>query len=110
MKEMIIGADLLPEACTEKAVKSESKYSENQQLPQIRFAEFSEYLCETIGISLSGLGQEHTYLNRLAEAKLIKFFCRYTTGFEGDEIEHFCYADTGFSLYVWNGRFYERNC
>ena len=108
MKEMIIGADLLPEASTDKALKFQGKDSGNQRLPKIRFEEFSDYLCGTIGASLSGFGQEHTYLNRLAEARFIKFFCRYTTGFEGDAIEHFCYADTGFSLYVWNGRFYER--
>ena len=46
MKEMIIGADLLPEAYTEKAVKSQDKCSESQPLAQEKYADFIGYLTE----------------------------------------------------------------
>lgn len=108
MKEMIIGADLLPEAYTEKAVKSKDKCNESQPLAQEKYADFIDYLTETIGASLSGQGEGHQSVNVATEANLREFFSRYISGKDGDNINRYAYADSECSLYLYNGKHYER--
>ena len=108
MKEMIIGADLLPEAYTEKAVKSEIKYSESQSLPQERFADFLDYIKETVGATLTGMGQDHHSVDAALEGRMRDLFSRYIVGDDGDAIDRYAYADSSCSLYLYNGKHYER--
>lgn len=88
--------------------KTESKGNESQQLPQERFADFLGYLTETIGASMSGKGDGHQSINTALEAILRDFFSNYISGKDGDAIERYAYADTAFSVYLYNGKFYER--
>lgn len=108
MKEMIIGADLLPETCTEKALKSQGKDSGNQRLPQERFADFLNYAVETVGATLTGMGQDHHSVDAALEGRMRDLFTRYIAGDDGDAIDHYAYADSACSLYLYNGQFYER--
>lgn len=108
MREMIIGADLVPEAYTDKALKFQGKDSGNQRLPQERFAEFIDYITQTIGASLLGFGSNDNSVNAAVEGRIRLFLSRYIVGSDGDAIEKYAYADSPYSVYLYNGRHYER--
>ena len=106
MKKMIIGADLLGKACTEKSFDSQSKYSECQQLPQERFAGFLSYVSETAGASWNGLGANDSSVSPAVEGVIQQGLSRYIAGSDGDAIERYAYADSPYSLYLYNGKHY----
>lgn len=87
---------------------TEYKYSVNQELPQERFADFLEYIIENIGASLSGKGTGHQSVNVALEAEMRDWFNRWIVGSEGDAVVRFAFADSAYSLYLFNGIFYER--
>lgn len=88
--------------------KTKSKNSESQPLAQEKYADFIDYLTETIGASLSGQGEGHQSVNVATEANLREFFSRYISGKDGDNINRYAYVDSECSLYLYNGKYYER--
>lgn len=87
---------------------TEYKYSVNQELPQERFADFLNYIVETVGANLTGVGQEHHSVDAALEGRMRDLFTRYIVGDDGDAIDRYAYADSTFCIYLYNGKFYER--
>ena len=90
------------------AYETKSKDSVNQELPQERFADFLHYVVETVGASLTGMGQEHHSVDVALEGRMRDLFTCYIAGDDGDAIDRYAYADSACSLYLYNGQFYER--
>ena len=105
MTEIIRSADILPDI---HAPKTASKCSENQRLPQERFADFLDYIKETVGATLTGMGQDHHSVDAALEGRMRDLFCRYIVGDDGDAIDRYAYADSTFCIYLYNGKHYER--
>ena len=105
MKEIIRSADILPDI---HAPKTASKCSENQRLPQERFADFLDYIKETVGATLTGMGQDHHSVDAALEGRMRDLFSRYIVGDDGDAIDRYAYADSTFCIYLYNGKHYER--
>ena len=105
MTEIIRSADILPDI---HAPKTASKCSENQRLPQERFADFLDYIKETVGATLTGMGQDHHSVDAALEGRMRDLFCRYVVGDDGDAIDRYAYADSTFCIYLYNGKHYER--
>ena len=105
MTEIIRSADILPD---NHAPKTASKCSENQRLPQERFADFLDYIKETVGATLTGMGQDHHSVDAALEGRMRDLFCRYIVGDDGDAIDRYAYADSTFCIYLYNGKHYER--
>ena len=105
MTEIIRSADILPDI---HARKTASKCSENQRLPQERFADFLDYIKETVGATLTGMGQDHHSVDAALEGRMRDLFCRYIVGDDGDAIDRYAYADSTFCIYLYNGKHYER--
>lgn len=108
MREMIIGADLVPEAYTDKALKFQGKDSGNQTLPQERFADVFNYVVETVGATLTGVGQDHHSIDVALEGRMRDLLTRYIAGDSGDAIDRYTYADSLNSVYLFNGKYYDR--
>ena len=115
MKEMIIGADLLPEACTEKAVKSKSKVIENQPKKQesrfvvLRYNDFFEYGANYLGACCSRAGENDTKVEQKVEAHLTQYVLRCMTGEEGDRLaSDYLFKLTDKSLMIWNDHHFEQ--
>lgn len=105
MTEIIRSADILPDI---HAPKTASKCSENQRLPQERFADFLDYIKETVGATLTGMGQDHHSVDSALEGRMRDLFTRYIVGDDGDAIDRYAYADSTFCIYLYNGKHYER--
>lgn len=105
MKEIIRSADILPDI---HAPKTASKCSENQRLPQERFADFLDYIKETVGATLTGMGQDHHSVDAALEGRMRDLFSRYIVGDDGDAIDRYAYADSTFCIFLYNGKHYER--
>lgn len=105
MTEIIRSADILPDI---HAPKTASKCSENQRLPQERFADFLDYIKETVGATLTGMGQDHHSVDAALEGRMRDLFSRYIVGDDGDAIDRYAYADSTFCIYLYNGKHYER--
>lgn len=105
MTEIIRSADILPDI---HAPKTASKCSENQRLPQERFADFLNYIVETVGATLTGMGQDHHSVDAALEGRMRDLFSRYIVGDDGDAIDRYAYADSTFCIYLYNGKHFER--
>ena len=106
MTEIIRSADILPDIHAPKT--TEYKYSANQELPQERFADFLDYIKETVGATLTGMGQDHHSVDAALEGRMRDLFSRYIVGDDGDAIDRYAYADSTFCIYLYNGKHYER--
>lgn len=67
-----------------------------------------DYLTETIGASISGLGEADEKVNKAKEARMCDLFERYISGRDGDAINDYFKVTDGDVPYMYNGRFYER--
>lgn len=73
-----------------------------------RFADFSDYLVESMTADLTKVGEGHSFVNHATESRIIKLFQKFTSSVNGENGRQFCFADTNFSIRVWNGLSYER--
>lgn len=62
-----------------------------------------DYLCESIGSTLSGMGKEHEKVKPYEEATLVDYFERYIY----KDINNYVLMGENDAIYIYNGRYYE---
>lgn len=62
-----------------------------------------DYLCQTIGDSLQGLGKDHEKVKPFEEATLIDYFEKYIY----KEMNNYVLIGADDAIYIYNGRYYE---
>lgn len=73
----------------------------------MKFDYIIDYLCETVGPSIDGLGASDDRINKLTEAKMSMAFRRYICGLDGDAGCDFFKMDDDEMLFIFNGQYYE---
>ena len=73
----------------------------------MKFDYIIDYLCQTAGPGISGLGATDQSINKMREATMSILFRRYICGLDGDSGCDFFKVDEDDQLFVFNGEFYE---
>ena len=74
----------------------------------VKYDYIVDYLCDTAGPSIDGLGASDQTINKLTESMMAMAFRRYVCGVDGDEGCDFFKRDEDDQLFVFNGRYYEK--
>lgn len=75
---------------------------------EMKYDVLVDYLVETAGDSIRGVGAGDEKVNKRKEAELCDAFERYVCGVEGDEGNDFFKVAEGDVLYIYNGKYYEK--
>ena len=74
----------------------------------VKYDYIVDYLCDTAGPSIDGLGASDQTINKLTESMMAMAFRRYVCGVDGDEGCDFFKRDEDDQLFVFNGQYYEK--
>lgn len=74
----------------------------------MKYDSIIDYLVNTVGESVNGVGEGDEKVNKRKEAELCDAFERYICGIDGDTGNDFFKVADGDVLYIYNGKYYER--
>lgn len=74
----------------------------------MRYDYIVDYLCETAGPSIEGVGSSDQTINKQTESLISLAFRRYVCGVDGDEGCDFFKMDDDDQLFIFNGEYYEK--